>query len=262
MASVKTFGDSNNLAIVLLHPFPFSAELWEQVAIELAGNNYYVVTPDFRGCGNNELGSEKPNLDTLADDVFEVIQDLKIINPIIGGISLGGYVAMAMARLNPQSIRGLILLDTKASADSDLAKENRLKVADQMRQLKEVASFAAQMLPGVIGEFTKNNRPKVLNQVQVWMAAANPETIAWLQVAMADRKDSFSTLENFNKPTLLIRGEQDQISSDDDFMKMVKKLKQVTYIQISNAGHLPPVEDPSSTSQAIRNWLSETTFTN
>ena len=124
----------------------------------------------------------------------------------------------------------------------------------------KVSLFAEQMIENVVGSFTHENRPKVVTQVKNWILSAKPETIAWLQIAMAQRPESFSTLAALNIPTLLIRGEQDVISSAQDFSLMQENLRQVTYVEIPNVGHLPPVEDPVATFTAIDQWL--TTFAN
>lgn len=271
--NVQTFGDAKNQAVILIHPFPFDHNLWNDVAQSLGNEGYFVVAPDLRGCGSSELGPAEPNLDLLASDVFELISDLKITNPIVGGISLGGYVAMAMLRQEPNALSGLILLDTKASADGQVAKENRLKVANQMKEHGKVGLFAEQMIVNVVGEFTHANRRQVIDQVKQWMNESSAQTIAWLQQAMANRPDSFSDLAKFSKPVLLIRGSEDAISSADDFSQMKSAIgsevleitkgqvpsNQVTFVELPNAGHLPPVEDPAQTAKVISSWLAEVT---
>lgn len=254
---MKVFGDSNNPAIVLIHPFPFDARLWFDVASELS-DSYFVITPDLRGCGQTALGNDEPSLDVLAEDIYELVTEAGFAKAVIGGISLGGYVAMSLAKKHPEIISGLILADTKASSDTQVAKENRLQIASQMLQSGKVELFADQMITNVVGDFTHANRPEVVLEVRDWMRESKPESIAWLQEAMANRVDSFETLASLTVPTLLIRGTQDSISTADDFALMQKNLRQVTYVQIQNSGHLPPIEDPIATTIAIENWL--TTF--
>lgn len=189
-----------------------------------------------------------------------MVTEAGLSKAVIGGISLGGYVAMALAKRNPEIISGLILVDTKASADTDAAKENRLRIAAQMRESGKVELFADQMITNVVGDFTHANRPDIVLEVRDWMREAKAESIAWLQEAMAKRADSFETLASLSVPTLLIRGTQDSISTAEDFSLMEKNLRQATYVQIPNSGHLPPIEDPIATTIAIENWLA--TFAN
>ena len=254
----QTYGDSSDHPVVLIHPFPFTAEIWCEVAQDVSAAGYFVVTPNLRGCGATELSQEKPDIDLLAEDILDLIAELGLSNPTIGGISLGGYVVMAALRIAADCTDSIILLDTKASADSAEAKANRLRIAEQMRTAGKVELFAEQMLTNMISEDTKTNRPQVADEVRTWMQSAKPETIAWLQEAMANRLESFSVLQEFAGRSLLIRGSQDLISTEQDFADMQKNLRQVTYVEISNTGHLPIVEDPAEVSKQICNWLAET----
>lgn len=262
---VSRFGQLANKqtgkSILLIHPFPFDDRLWGTVAQNLSAKNY-VLVPNLRGCGQTDLGRDKPDLNLLAQDLIELAQIEKLERLVLAGISLGGYVAMALARIKPELISSLVLLDTKAGADSPEAKENRHRIAAQMQSTgsAKVSLFAEQMIENVVGSFTHENRPQVVTQVKNWILSAKPETIAWLQIAMAQRPESFSALAALNIPTLLIRGEQDVISSAQDFSLMQENLRQVTYVEIPNVGHLPPVEDPVATFTAIDQWL--TTFAN
>ena len=252
---LKSKNATNNL--VLVHPFPFDSRIWDQLASKLSDSNY-LIAPDLRGCGQTALGTEEPNLDLLARDLIELIESIGLTKVILAGISLGGYVAMAMARLDPSLISGLILLDTKASSDSPQAKENRFRIARQMSENSKTSLFVTQMAENIVSTNTKLNKSEVYEQVISWMTEAKPETIAWLQIAMANRPASFLTLAQIDVPTLLIRGSADSISTEMDFLEMKKYLKQVTSIEIENAGHLPIIEDPVATANAIETWL--TTF--
>lgn len=256
--SFREFGSlaskQDHQKLVLIHPFPFDGRIWYEVAEKLSTKNY-VLVPDLRGCGQSELGKQDPNLDLLALDVIELLISKNLKKVVLAGISLGGYVAMAIARIDPELLAGLILLDTKASNDNEQAMHNRLRIAKQMQEGAKVSLFAKQMLDSVIGSHTQQNNPEVVKRVENWMLDAKPQTIAWLQQAMASRPESFSTLATLNIPTLLIRGMQDSISVKNDFSEMKKNLRQVTYVEISNAGHLPPVEDPNATFNAMEKWL-------
>lgn len=251
----QLFGTKENFPILLIHPFPFDARFWEITAKKLS-EKYFVITPSLRGCGQSSLGSQEPDLFLLAQDIEELLNELEIRKVVLGGISLGGYVAMALAKINPKLISGLVLLDTKASQDAENVRENRIKMASQMREFGREELFAKQMANNLVSEFTKKNNPETVHQIETWISQANSETIAWLQIAMADRSESFTTLEKLNVPTLLIRGEHDLISSEEDFEQIRNKMRQVTYVEISNAGHLPPVEDSIATHDAIEKWLS------
>src|SRR5258708_7175739 len=102
--------------LVLLHAFPLSAAMWLAQRESLAGR-FRVITPDLRGFGGSVLGKDDPSIETMADDVAQMLRSKGLERAVIGGLSMGGYVAMALCRHHPEQVLGLVLADTKAGAD-------------------------------------------------------------------------------------------------------------------------------------------------
>jgi pimeloyl-ACP methyl ester carboxylesterase len=171
------------------------------------------------------------------------------------GISLGGYVALAMLRAKPDSVNGIGLIDTKVTADSPAAVRNRQRIASEIKDSLSLSEYAEQMLPTLLSRFTHEHRTEVIDQVRTWISASSASTVAWLQQAMAGRPDSSSVLKRFDGPTLLLRGADDVVSKPEDFQIMLELAKNPTFIELENCGHLPPVEDPQATGDAIAAWL-------
>ena len=243
--------------IVLLHPFPFDSRLWLAVQEKLTEQGYLVIAPNFRGCGKAELGDSEPDLELLGQDVWKLLDLQGFSNPIVIGISLGGYVAMSMLRQRPQGIAGLALVDTKATADSNDARATRIATAETMVSENAVKDVSKAMLPRILSEFTQTHRQQVTQRVLDLMHEANPKTIAWLQRAMAHRPSSLAQLAKFTGPVLLMRGSDDQVCDEQDYADMIAVLPDASYVEISNAAHLPPIEDPGATTLAIAHWLTE-----
>lgn len=244
-------------AVVLLHPFPFDSRIWDEVAFWIEKSNWNVVTPDFRGCGLRTLGNEPPSLELLARDVWDELDEREIDQPLIIGISLGGYVAQEMLRQRPQGVLALGLVDTKASADDETAKSNRERLALQMEHRGGLDNYATNALTSMLGTVTHDERPDIVEHVREWIMQARPESVAWLLRAMAARPDSFDVLRGFEGPSLLLRGSDDQVSSQEDFNRMQEVLPYAIYKEIPNVGHLPPIEAPYDTGQAILGWLAQ-----
>ena len=242
-------------SFVLLHPFPLDHRLWEQVAGQLTGVN--VLTPDLVGCGGRPVPSNKPDLAVAAQDVIEQIDQAGITDFVLGGISLGGYVALEMLRHIPQRIQGLMLVDTKCTADADEAKTNRERLAKQITQRGQLELLAENMLTTLLGKTTHKKNQDVVEQVRMWITEANPQAVAWLARAMAKRPDTFQELIDFDKPSLLIRGEEDSVSTSQDFDQMQELLVHVVRVEVSGSGHLPPIEQPAKTALAINSWLTQ-----
>lgn len=253
----REFGNEEAPAVVLIHPFPFDGRTWYEAAEQIAAHGWRVIVPDLRGCGRTPLGEAKPDLDLLAQDVAALCQRLHLERPVIGGISLGGYVAMSLVRQELAPTAGLILVDTKAGADAPEARDNRLRVAKQMREgdARAVSLFAESMLGKLISEHSTTWVHGITDLLRGWMNDTPAETIAWLQEAMAHRLDSIPTLSHYAQPALLVRGELDEVCTPADYEAMSSALKNSEYVTIPLIGHLPTSEDPKNLTQAVVHWL-------
>jgi hypothetical protein len=180
-----------------------------------------------------------------------------VVQPFIMGVSLGGYVTMAMLRARPDGVAGLGLIDTKATADSPAAVRNRRRIAGEILGELSVAEYAEQMLPTLLSAHTHEHRRDVVQAVRQWISSSDAHTVAWLQEAMASRPDSSDDLARFIGRVLLIRGADDVVSKPEDFELMVSVAQHPTFAEIPDCGHLPPVEDPVATSSVIATWLQE-----
>ena len=108
--------------VVLLHAFPLARAMWRP-QVEALSPAYRLLVPDLRGFGGSSPLSAAPSIETMADDVAALLDALKIAEPVVlGGLSMGGYVALAFARRHAQRLRGLVLADTRAEADSPEAQ--------------------------------------------------------------------------------------------------------------------------------------------
>jgi len=251
-----SYGSADNPAVVLIHPFPFRAQFWSAVAPAIAEAGFYVVAPNLRGCASSTSDDSHPDMNLLATDVWQLLTKQGIERATILGVSLGGYVTLAMLRAMPNAVAGIGLIDTKVTADSPAAVRNRHRIATEIQGSLSVAEYAEQMLPTLLSAYTHENRGEVTQQVRDWITASSSATIAWLQEAMAGRPDSSEVLQRFAGPTLLLRGADDVVSKPEDFHTMLELAQNPTFIELETCGHLPPVEDPKVSTEVITSWLS------
>ena len=159
--------------VVLLHAFPLDKRLWDDVVDAVADAGWDVVVPDLRGFGESAYSEDgpddEPSLTWMARDVLGILDRIAVNSAVVVGLSLGGYVAMELARQDPARIAGLALLDTKASADTEEARANRLRVADQVLEAGSTAALARAMLPALLGATTHESRPEVVERVRGWI---------------------------------------------------------------------------------------------
>lgn len=242
--------------VVLLHAFPLSAAMWAAQRDALAGS-YTVLTPDQRGFGGRPLGDDVPSLDVVADDVAALLDAAGLDRVVLGGLSMGGYVAMAFLHRFADRVAALVLADTKATADPAPARENRERIARTVLAERSPRVLVDEVLPGLVGETTASSRPDVLGRVRALIEAAEPEAVAWAQRAMAAREDSFDTLRASNVPALVIVGEEDRLTTVDDARAMADALPNARLLTVARAGHLTAMEDPAEFTAILRGFLAE-----
>ena len=243
--------------LVLLHAFPMSSAMWADQRDGLS-DAATVITPDFRGFGDTPLGEDEPSIDLLAADLAETLADLDLHGVVLGGLSLGGYVLLAALRRPDvrERLAGIVLMDTKASADTAQAAVNRYRIADAVLA-RGTGLLIDELLPNLLGRTTKDTRPLVVRRVTSQIEAAAPASVAWMQRAMAVRQETFDVLTPLKLPALVVVGDQDGITPETDAHEMAARLTDVRLQRLADAGHLSAMEVPEDVNAALRRFLSE-----
>jgi pimeloyl-ACP methyl ester carboxylesterase len=244
-----------DLPLVLLHAFPMDSRMWSGVRAPLA-SHFRVITPDQRGLGRSPLPEtpREPSLDDAALDVVALLDRLELDRVVLGGCSMGGYLAMAILRRAPERIGGLVLIDTKATADTPEAAQIRLDVAARAETEGVAGWLADGNLPNLLSEHTRTERPEIVERVRELIETQPPAGVAWAARAMRARPDSTDVLRGADVPALVIVGEQDAITPVDAAKAMVDALPRATLVVLPGAGHLTPLEDPDGVVDAILAW--------
>ena len=241
--------------VVLLHAFPLNASMWMPQR-EALGATHRVITPDQRGFGGTQLGHDEPNLDEVADDVASMLDARKVDKVVLGGLSMGGYVAMSFLRRHPDRVSALILADTKLGADSAEGAANRRRIADEVIAAGSSAQLVDELLPSLLGETTRDRRALVLGRVKALLEKAPPYAVAWAQRAMAARPDSTETLAAVTVPTLVVVGAEDTLSPPADAELIAKTVPGAELVVIPDAGHLSAMEAPAEFNTAVSEFLA------
>jgi pimeloyl-ACP methyl ester carboxylesterase len=243
--------------LVLLHAFPLSSAMWTDQRDGLS-DAATVITPDFRGFGQTPLGEDEPSIDVLADDLAETLADLDLHDVVLGGLSLGGYVLLAALRRPDvrERLGGIVLMDTKASADTAQAAVNRYRIADDVIA-RGTGVLIKEVLPNLLGRTTKDSRPLVVRRVTSQIQAAAPSSVAWMQRAMAVRRETFDVLPGLDLPALVVVGDEDAITPESDAHEMAARLTDVRLQRLTGAGHLSAMEAAEDVNATLRRFLSE-----
>jgi pimeloyl-ACP methyl ester carboxylesterase len=238
------------LPVVLLHGFPLDHRIFDEVAADLAAR-WTVITPDLPGFGQS-VPPRAFSLQSLADELHEFFTELKILPCVLGGLSMGGYASLAYARKYGSTLRGLLLIDTKAAADPPQAKENRNAMIQTVAH-GGARAVAAQMLPKVLAPAAQDG---VRDRARRIMEACPAKTIEYASLAMRDRDDSTPMLSSIAAPTLIVVGADDAITPPAVAEEMRQAIPKAQLAIIAGAGHLSPMEQPKRVAAAIDRFLA------
>jgi 3-oxoadipate enol-lactonase len=246
----------DGLPLVLLHGFPFNRTLWREQVESLAAR-YRVVTVDLRGHGETTATRDPATMEEMAGDVAALLDELGIAVPVVvGGLSMGGYVALAFTRLFPERVRALLLADTRPQADTGEARLAREETAT--RALGEgMQTIADSMLPKLFAPSTQAERPEVVARVREMILNTTPQGAASALRGMAVRADHTKFLREINCPALIIVGSLDGITPLADAELMRREIPGSRLEVIAGAGHVSNVERPAEFNRALENFLRE-----
>lgn len=238
--------------LVLLHAFPLNARMWEP-QLPLSGGGWRVVAPHLRGA-DGAGGSPATSMDDHAGDVIDLLDALHIEDAVIGGLSMGGYVALALFRLAPRYFRGIVLADTRPQADTAEGIEGRKRLLAVVHE-KGPAAVADEMLPKLLGEDTRREQPGTVERVRELVLSSSTSGIAAAITALMTRPDSTPVLPSIHCPTLILVGEQDVVTPPAVSRDMQRAIPGSELVVIPGAGHLSSLERPDAFNAALAPFL-------
>ena len=239
-------------AVLFLHAYGLSLEMWD--AQEALSPPYRIVRFDARGFGGSEVGEAMLTMERIADDAALLIDRLRLGPVVLVGCSMGGYAALSFARKHPSLLRGLVLADTRAAADTHEARKGRGDLAAKV--MKEGAQAVVDFfLPRVFGETTKTSRADVVARFKDIMLASPPQGLSDGLHGLATRQDSTPLLREITVPTLVICGEEDAITPRADAEILQRGIRGAELVMIPKAGHLPSMEAPVAFNEIVKTFL-------
>jgi 3-oxoadipate enol-lactonase len=260
--------------IVFVHGFPFDGSMWEPQLAALPPG-WRGIAPDLRGFGNSALaaggalpagsqvgggvalaGEPVLTMDGLADDVA-LLMDREGTGPaVVCGLSMGGYVALSLWRRHPGLVRALVLADTRAEADSDEGKANRVRMAQAARD-GGAAAVARTLMPALLRPATLGGERGAAERVRSMILATSPETIVAALAGMAVRADSVADLPAMDVPALVVVGEEDELTPPDVARSLAERLPRGRLVVVPEAGHVSSLENPDAFNAALSAFLAD-----
>ena len=242
----------SGLPLLLVHGWPYDRTMW---AGQLGGLATYarVLAPDLRGAGASTVRGPY-TMDQYADDLVAFLDSLGLARAVVCGLSMGGYIAFSMLRRHRDRFRGLILADTRATADTEETRANRQRLIAVIEQ-EGMAALASRQLGSSLARSTIERQAPITETVRRMMSSAPAEGAIGALRAMAGRPDSTPLLRTIDVPTLVVGGAEDSITPPDVLREMAAGIPNSRIEILEHGGHLSPLERPAAFNHVVTEFL-------
>jgi 3-oxoadipate enol-lactonase len=244
-------------AVLFVHGFPFDSSMWEpQIPVTIDCGRRAVV-PDLLGFGRSDVPVERSaySIDRYADLVAALISDLGLGRVVVAGLSMGGYIALAVARRHPDVLAGLVLADTRADPDTPEGRQTRTDNQTVVEEKGDVTPLVDGLLERILAEGSPHHAEARLRLSDVMRATAPAGWIGALE-AMKNRRDQTDLLPTISVPTLVVVGENDALVPVDVAERMAKAIPGARLEVVPGAGHVANLESPEVFNRVFADFLS------
>jgi pimeloyl-ACP methyl ester carboxylesterase len=247
---------SNGAAVVLIAGFPLTREIWNAQS-ETLSERFRIVRPELRGVAESSVPDGPYLMERLAADVATALDTLGIERAAIAGHSLGGYVALAFARMFSERVTRLALICSRLTADAPEQASTRRALADRVERESSTSAAVDAYVPRLTAPGSAIEFPEMVARVRDIAERLSPSGAASLLRGMAMRCDARDIAPELDVPVLVIAGAKDAVLSMEEARATSAAFRRGRLIVCANSGHLPMLEEPDSVSTALAEWLSE-----
>ena len=248
------YGSSEGLPVVFIHGFPLNRTMWEP-QLRALPDSVWAIVYDVRGHGKSSVGDGQYSIEFFVDDLIGLLDHLKIEQAVACGLSMGGYISLRAVERHPERFKGLILCDTRSSADT---KEGKIKRADAIKSIKAlgVDEFADGFVKSILAEETFEKNVRVAEVLRTMIHSNDHVGICGTLLALAARTDTTDALTKITMPVLILVGEHDKLASPEVSHLMHEKIPEAELHVIPGAGHMSNMENPEVFNDLLYRFLS------
>lgn len=248
--SYNEIGEGEN-TVIFIHGFPFNKSSWNE-QLEALKDKAKVISYDIRGFGKSETGSKKASISVYADDLIHLMDALKIDKAVVCGLSMGGYILLNAVDRYPDRFKALILADTQCLADSEEGKEKRYTTIQDIEK-NGLEPFAEKFLKGAFSKQAKKENVEMIKKI---ILSTSPDTVKSALVALAERKESCSHLKKIKVPTLVVCGEEDELTTLPQSEFLFNNISGAKMQVIEKAGHLSNIEKSDLFNKYLKDFIA------
>ncbi|MGW3666505.1 alpha/beta fold hydrolase [Streptomyces sp. NPDC005141] len=248
-------GSPAGLPVMLIHGHPFNRTLWAPQVEALVAAGHRVITPDLRGYGDSGVDAGPVHLEDFADDLVGLLDHLGVDRAVVGGVSMGGQIAMEVQRRHTHRVHALVLSDTSAPAETDEGKVFRNRLADRLLA-EGMDGYADEVIGKMLAAYNVTAMPDVAERVLRMMRATDPRGAAAALRGRAERPDYRDTLAAVQSPVLIVVGADDVYTPVADAEMIHGLVPHAILTVVDGAGHLPGAEQPGRFNAALLDFLA------
>jgi 3-oxoadipate enol-lactonase len=235
--------------LVLIHGFPLNSCIWRS-QIDALCQSHRVIVVDLPGFGASKLAGPF-TMASVAAELHAMLVENGALPCVLGGLSMGGYIAQAFAREFGRDLRGLLLANTRAAAETPEGKKGREAMRQALRE-KGVGAVAEMMMPRLVGPQAS---PELRAELDAMMRSCPADAIDNAIVAIRDREDMIEFLPTLSLPALVIVGDADAITPPELAQMLAARIPDSALAIIPGAGHMSIMEQPDRVNFAMKDWL-------
>jgi len=238
------------IPVLFVHAFPFDSRMW-QAQIDAVAGSRVVLAPDLRGFGRNRTDPYPTSIEQHARDLLAILDRSSAPRAFVVGLSMGGYIALALQRIASARVAGLMLCDTKAAADTPEARRGRDARIERIGR-EGMGFLPDDMLASLVAPHCAD--PVKLEARRI-ILEQDPRGVQCALMALRDRPDSTSILSSIRVPTSVVCGEHDALTPPSVMQAMAAQIPGATYVILPHAGHLACLENPAAFNAALSEAL-------
>lgn len=239
--------------LVFIHAFPLCSRIWDE-QVNFFKDKYRIITYDIRGLGySNETGDDQFTMEELVNDLFNILDHMKLDKVIACGLSVGGYILLRALVRDQKRFESVILSDTKSEA------ENNESILDRSEMILALKSGKRdEVLEGLLKKLISNKsyqNESLKSFVRTMMSWMDVKGITAVILAIATRTNTFFQLKNINIPAMIIAGKEDLLTPPINSFNLKNNLKNARMKIIPEVGHLSNMEAPEEFNKIIESFL-------
>ena|SRR5271166_1011983 len=235
-------------ALVLLHAWPLDARMWRHQVAALGGDGV-VIAPNLPGFGSEPVAT--PSSDEWGRRLAAKLRGQGVDRAVVAGCSMGGYVALALLRVDPTLLAGIALISARLAGDTPVFTAARKGTIGDIERMG--SSFLVFNTTLSLGPSSRKD-PEIVAAIKEMVSSTKPAALIAAYRAIGARPDMTAEVAQSQVPLMVIAGTNDVTMSIDEARAICATVPRASFTEVPGAGHFSPMESPEVVTAALRDF--------